>query len=349
LLVPYLRSVAEASSHECLEHLLKEIAKPIIRKIVHSSLQRDLASYGNHRSWQTAEDVSNDVLVKLLTRLQILHADPQQHPISNFRGLVAITTYRTLTDLRRETNRQRANLDKKIRRLFGANINLAIWKDHQGSSLCGYASWRLEEGQKMGAERGHPSPVELFSLVEGLKVDTRRRNTAEVALLILDRIHRPVRLSDLIDALSSLEGAVRTTTIHIDETSASTSQLAHLIAVHPDAETNLETRRSLELLLAELQELNPFQRKALLLNMTDSYGYGIEWFVFTGIATEKDLSDLLEVPLEEFRGLLDRLPMTDKQIAQMLGITPMKVANIRKSVRDRLKRRQQAFFRGRNS
>jgi len=86
------------------------------------------------------------------------------------------------------------------------------------------------------------------------------------------------------------------------------------------------------------------QRKSLLLNMTDSYGYGIEWFLFAKITSEERLASLLELSIEQFRELLDQLPLSDAQIARELGISESKVMNIRRAVRERLNRRRQAFF-----
>src|SRR5258705_11259344 len=107
-----------------------------------------------------------------------------------------------------------------------------------------------------------------------------------------------------------------------------------------------ENHRLLKRLFAEIQKLEIEQRRALLLNMTDSYGYSIEWFLFTRIATEAELADLLGLSVEEFKRLLNDLPITDKEIAKQFGMTPTKVANIRKAVRERLARCRQAFLRG---
>src|SRR5262249_59092658 len=90
-----------------------------------------------------------------------------------------------------------------------------------------------------------------------------------------------------------------------------------------------EKRRLLHRLLLEIQKLDINQRRALLLNMTDSYGYSIEWFLFTKIATEDQLADLVGVSIDEFRGLLNDLPMTDKQIAQRFKMDATRIANIR--------------------
>ena len=78
--------------------------------------------------------------------------------------------------------------------------------------------------------------------------------------------------------------------------------------------------------------------------MTDSYGFGIEWFLFTKIATEEHLARLLEVSIEQFRQLLDDLPLSDAEIAGDLGISQSKVTNMRRAVRERLERRRRDFL-----
>jgi Mn-dependent DtxR family transcriptional regulator len=78
--------------------------------------------------------------------------------------------------------------------------------------------------------------------------------------------------------------------------------------------------------------------------MTDSYGFGIEWFLFTKIATEEHLARLLEVSIEQFREMLNELPMSDAEIARDLGISQSKVTNMRRAVRERLERRRRAFL-----
>src|SRR6185295_2785231 len=117
-------------------------------------------------------------------------------------------------------------------------------------------------------------------------------------------------------------------------------QASPLVTFQPDIIAGLDNRRLLNGLFSEIQHLRLEQRKSLLLNMTDSYGYGIEWFLFTKIATEEHLARLLEVSIEQFRKLLDELPMSDEEIAKDLGISQTKVMNIRRAVRERLDRRR---------
>ena len=343
-LFPYLRSDDDASTRKYLSQLLEEIAKPLIQQIVRHSFKQELSNSAYHAPWQTGEDVTADVLMKVLTRLHSFKADPQGYAISNFRGLVAKTAYRTLTDLRSENNRKRTNLERKIKRLCAASDELAIWKDESGAAICGYSA-QLKEMDMPYRQSRYVSRSDLFAASEKLMTDGRRRNTAEVILFVLNVVGGPVRLSDLIGVVFARQVA-SSQAVPIDQALLHHRHLPALTTVPQNPLASLETRRLLELMFEELRKLKPVQRKSLLLNMTDCYGYGIEWLVFAKIASEEQLAELLELSLAEFRSLLDDLPMTDKRIGELLGLDPMKVANIRKAVRDRLKRRRQEFFRG---
>lgn len=121
-------------------------------------------------------------------------------------------------------------------------------------------------------------------------------------------------------------------------------QASPLVTSAPDYAATIDNHRLLQRLLGEIQKLNTEQRKSLLLNMTDCFGYGIEWFLFTQIATEELLANLLQRSVADFRRLLTQLPMSDEDIARELGTSPTKVMNMRRAVRERLNRRRRAFF-----
>ena len=329
-LLAYFHSADEETTQQQLEYLLDRVAKPIIHRIVRRSERLTVSS--RHES--SVQDVVAETLVKLLARLRILKANPQRRVISNFDGLVATITYRSIADHLRTRNRQRTNLEKKIRRLFAANNDLSIWKDSQSELVSGYIAWRSDEKQFTASR--YPSPAELSAALGEARFKSGKTNTAELILLLLNNVHGPIRFKDLIEAISETVFAQHLNRHEVNDPPP--------ITPIEEAVDVGENRRLLERLFAEIQKLGIEQRKSLLLNMTDSYGYSIEWFAFTGIAKEAQLAELLQVSVEEFRLLLNDLPMTDKQIAKQLGISPTKVANIRKAVRDRLARCRRAFL-----
>lgn len=337
-LLPYLESVDEGLSQEELNRLVQELAKPLIHQILHRSLRLAVAG-DEYKHRLRFEDLTGDVVLRVLQRLRAFKADPARHQIESFAGFVAAITYSALADRSRGERRQRAAFNKKIRRLFSANKELLIWKDSQNNSICGYRSWRRNEATSLETQRTYPTVAELLFLTQECITESGRRNTAEIVLSVLSKIGRPLKLTDLFNVTSPF---VEARTITLNE-----SRYEHSVptlTVQWQPLTDLENRRLLDRLFAEIQKLSVEQRKSLLLNMTNSYGYSIEWFLFANIATEEQLADLLQISVDGFRRLLNDLPMSDKEIAKVLGLSPKRVANIRKAVRDRLVRCKRAFF-----
>lgn len=335
-LVPYLQSDSETDSNQQLQRLLEK-AQPIVYRIARS--MRASSVRGPVYDFNT-QDIFGDVCVRLLQILRAFKDNSKRHPISNYAGLVATTTSTVLSDLLRLKDRQRRNLYEKVRHLISVNPALATWKDAEGNTVCGYAIWRP---RKVSSTKRTPS----FSQ---LKLDFRskefgqeqKRNTAELILLVLDNIGCPVRFDELVDLVSIAVQGVQVQAISINDTHY--VQSGPLVTYQPDIIVGDENQRLLHRLFEEIQGLRVEQRKSLLLNMTDSYGFGIEWFIFTQIATEERLAQLLELTIEQFRQLLNELPMSDIEIARELGITETRVMNIRRAVRERLDRRRRAFF-----
>ncbi len=151
----------------------------------------------------------------------------------------------------------------------------------------------------------------------------------------------------MVDLVNIAAEGVQVQTISIEDKHY--VQSSSLATSQPDIVATIDNHRLLHRLFAEIQNLRLEQRKSLLLNMTDCYGYGIEWFLFSRIATEEHLADLLELSVADFRNLLNDLPMTDDAIARELGISQTRVMNMRRAVRERLERRRRAFFDERTS
>lgn len=284
------------------------------------------------------QDIFGEVCVRLLQQLHLFKRSPEQHPISNFAGLVASVTTTVFSDLLRGRDRQRRSLAQKIRRLIAANPDLETWKDNEGRSICGYCTWRSE---MTGSEKVGPSQMKLDFRSNQLSA-ANKPNTAELILLVLNNAGRPVKFDELVDLVNVAVAGVQIQTISIEDKHY--VQASALVAGQPDLLSQIDNQRLLNRLFTEIQSLRVEQRKSLLLSMGDAYGYGIEWFLFARIATEEHLASLLEISIEQFRKLLVTLPMSDADIALELGVSESKVRNIRAAVRERLKRRRRAFL-----
>ena len=332
-LLPYLQATDKSETQEHLNRLLEK-ARPIVYRIARSvrvGANQSVAPF-------STQDIFGDVCVQLIQKLRACKNDPRQHPISNFSGLVATTTSAVFADFMRGRDRQRRSLYQKIRRLITANPELATWKDDDGSLVCGYAAWRSVHVK--------PAPVAAQMKLDFQSDQFERpikRNTAELILLVLNNVGCPIKFDEFVDLVNIASAGVQVQTINIDDEHF--VQSSPLVSYQPDFIGGIENQRLLNRLIAEIGTLRVEQRKSLLLNMTDSHGFGIEWFLFTQIATEEHLANLLEVSIEEFRRMLNDLPMSDAQIARELGIGESQVRHMRRAVRERLQRRRQAFLR----
>jgi DNA-binding XRE family transcriptional regulator len=102
----------------------------------------------------------------------------------------------------------------------------------------------------------------------------------------------------------------------------------------------VERRAYLALLWKEICELRPLQRAALLLNLRDASGQDmLPLLTLVDVARLSEIAASLDMPVQEFAELWDRLPLDDATMAQRLGVTRQQVINLRKSARERLARR----------
>ena len=111
-----------------------------------------------------------------------------------------------------------------------------------------------------------------------------------------------------------------------------------------DVATGVEQRIYLQRLWAEVCQLLPRQRAAILLNLRDAQGRGIiALFPLLRIASMRQIAVALDMRSEEFANLWNDLPLEDAGIAGLLGVTRQQVINLRKSARERLARRMKGF------
>ena len=158
-----------------------------------------------------------------------------------------------------------------------------LCKDDKDDLICGYAAWK-------SGVRTHSTVPSQLELMFGSNVP-HKKNTAELVLQVLNNLGRPVKLDELVDLVNIASEGVEVQTVSIDDEHF--VQSTPLITLPPDIVGAVDNQRLLHRLFVEIQRLRVEQRKSLLLNMTDSYGYGIEWFLFTKIATEDHLAQLV--------------------------------------------------------
>lgn len=327
LLEPLLSETGGAASDDVLLQLINNHAEPVIKGVIRYKLRLSSASATQQAE---ADDIRQEALVQLLAQLRRFHRVPDQHPISDLRGMAAVIAHRTCYGWMRRQFPERHALKNRLHYLLTRQRGLALWQDRAGKLVAGFAAWREQNKPTI-----HQLPIDLQI--------SKREKLADLVVEFLNRARGPIEFDELVSALATLLG-VRDQPIESigDEENAA----ALLPADEPNPAWQIEKRIFLQRLWEELQQLPINQRAALLLNLKEpSTGAGcITLFPVTGIATVRQIAAALELTAEKFAAIWNELPLEDARIAELLGVTRQQVINARKSGRERLARRLRGFF-----
>jgi RNA polymerase sigma factor (sigma-70 family) len=338
LLLAYLQAIDESESQHLAAQLISEYAEPVIAGVLRYKLGISLTFASSSGVHQEAEDISSEVILELLTRLRKFKADPSQMGIKDFRSLVAVMTYQACSkDLRRK-NPQRARLKSRLRYVLTHWPQLALWKDKNEELICGFAEWQNQRVADASLQlRQLSDNPRAFQQSEFSQETVNEQNPADLLTAIFKWLGGPVPLNNIVQIVASLWGIK-------DYAEGDTGGEGHSLHQMPDTRTDLATevekRIYLENIWTEIRQLPERQRNALLLNLTDATGYGvIALLPVTGIASLRQIAEVLGMSAEQLADIWNDLPMDDATIASHLGVTRQQVINLRKSARERLIRR----------
>jgi RNA polymerase sigma factor (sigma-70 family) len=324
LLLPFVQSTDEARAQVLLTELLSVYAEPIIKKVINHKLR-----FSTTFTQSDMDDVQSDAQMNLLSRLCDCKADPQHKAINDFRNYAAVTAYRACYEYLRRKFPERHKLKNCLRYLLHHNEAFALWETAEGNLLCGFAAWQTEP------ERPPAKGVALLAdeAAQSLPLP-------EILTLVFRCCNAPIEIDELVNLIGEGSGITESLTT----STVSVESLEQIADRRPDIDEQVSQQQQLERLWAEICALPVRQRAALLLNLKDGKGRGcIALFQLTGIATLRQMAELIEMPIEEFARLWNELPIEDARIAALLQLTRQQVINLRKSARERLARRLKIF------
>jgi DNA-directed RNA polymerase specialized sigma24 family protein len=340
LLEPLLRPTSDAQADEFLTKFINEYAEPVIKGIIRYKLH--LSSYHVTQRAE-ADDIHQEVLVQLLAELQQLREQPDAYPISDVRGLTATIAHRVCSRWMRRQFPERHAFKNRLHYLLTRQRGLALWQNENRKLMAGFAVW---QGEKKAASTER---VRQLSDDEGMLAHIRLLRTGRqqelggALVAIFNFLGSPVEFDELVSTLAALLQIRDQPIDSIDHNEDGIEFQA--AAGEPNTAWQVEKRIFLQRLWEEVRQLPLNQRAALLLNLKDAGGHGcIALFPATGIATLRQLAEMLEVDAERLAELWNELPLEDARIAEMLGLTRQQVINARKSARERLTRRLKGFI-----
>jgi RNA polymerase sigma factor (sigma-70 family) len=345
LLLPFVLARDEGASQELLAQLIVDHAEPIIRKIVRSKLRLPAGTSSESRSSEDAEDMRSEVMVQLLSRLSELKENPGEKSINNFQGYVAAITYSAWHEHLRRKHPQRHMLKNKLRYLLAHRASFAVWEADDKQLLCGLADWTNQKTATAGARRikelaAGPEAAERAGLSAH---DIQRWDLASLVAAVFRYVGSCVDVDDMVNLIAQWKGV----SDHVPQDAGNDEAEDPFERVADPRElidTELQRRTYLRRLWAEIRELKPHQRAALLLNLRDADGGDVVSVLpVAGIATISELAAALSMSPDQLAALWNELPLEDLAIAELLGITRQQVINLRKSARERLARRMRTF------
>jgi len=341
----FLQETDESRSEALVALLVYEHAQPVIRNIIRGKLRVSFSSTDGSQSNQDALDIGNDVHTLLLTQLRSVKARPNGNSITNFSSYVAAVTYNACYRYLREKYPQRTRLKNRVRYLLTHNDAFVVWETRQREWLCGFALWRdqnMKPAQvgRLQQLRDNPEAIEA----QGLPAIDLAGPTPNAGALtaIFKWADGPVELDLLVTIIGELYG-IKDEIPEAQTGEEDDSRLPEL-ADGSDLAADVEQRHYLRKLWAEICQLPPRQRAALLLNLRDFQGRGVVALLpLTGVASMRQIADALGMTAETFTGVWNDLPLEDAIIGEYLSITRQQVVNLRKCARQRLARRMRGF------
>jgi len=311
--VEFGRDVNVATNEDVRERLLAERAEKMIRRVIAQRFRP--GRIGILRD-DEREDLGASAMLRVMQRLRSA-ADPGGAAIVNFENYVATVTLHTCDDLVRERLPRRTAAKNRLCYVLIHDPRFAQWSI-DGETVCGLASWRSTQ------------TISRSLFIEQVRHLAGDRDVRRLLSAIFLAAQQPVELEAVVNVAVELWQMIDRPAVMLDEA-------RHLAA---NAETSqIEDREFLDRLWSEIRLLNRQQRAALLLNLRDDSGSATELFSILGVASINEIADTIGLPADAFAALWPELPIEDLRIAAILDVSRQQVINLRKSARDRLRRR----------
>jgi hypothetical protein len=329
ILDSYVNAIDDAAARKAAEVVFARHTIPLLDRIIGFKTW----SYGIEA--QASRDLRSEVLLSLWIRLRkCREGDDQIRCWSTYVKQTIQNTWRTY--LRHKRPKWHA-LKNRIRYLLRTREEFTLWQDDNGEWLCGLTP--AFSGAPVSTERS-TAIVNASSMIDvgcGVARQTPQALGEQLRSLLAEA-GGPVDLDTVVVALFRLQTSDHSV-ISIEEPGVAQA----LTASGPPIDVDIGRREILSQLWREIRTLPLMQRQTLLLNLRAGDDLPvIELLPITGIATVSEIAEALGESVKELIRLWPHLPLDDATIAGKLGKTRQQVINLRKSARDRLKRKLKA-------
>jgi DNA-directed RNA polymerase specialized sigma24 family protein len=330
MLDPLLRRFVDATDDVEAERQLAEVVERHALPLAQAIVRRKLRGYADDRPVRSdardRDDVVGDAMVTLVERLHAERSRAGASAIENFSNYAAAVVHSACAHYLRRRYPERARLKNRLRYVLSTDRRLALWMT-DGELVCGLVAWR-------GRAADPAAGGALRSIVERREQGWATSDRAGLTVASLDLVTAvggPVDFEALVAAVAAAARLIEPRETE-DASALSSREVGHDVAI--------DQRRFLARVWAEIGALPPRQRAALLLNLRDPSGAGLLWLLpIAGVATIRQIAQVLDLPAREFAALWRDIPLDDAAIARRLGCTGQQVINLRMAGRKRLANR----------
>jgi hypothetical protein len=336
LLDSLLLATSDEETDEIISELITRHALPVIKRVIVYKLHLN-----PHRGTELADadDIQQEVILQLLTRLRQSRQQPDLYPISDLRGLTATITHGACARWMQRRFPERHAFKNRLYYLLTHQPGLALWLSESRKQMAGFKLWQGRKDIATVDRFDRLSDAEaLLDRIRSLK-SGKEADWGDVLAAVFDCLGGPVELDKLTGFLAGLLQIEDRPLISLDP--ADESGQPEPPAEQPDLAWQTEKKIFLERAWEEICELPAKQRAALLLNLQREY-HGL--ILARGIATLRQMALALEMSPEKLPEMWNELPLEDAKIAELLQLTRQQVINARKSARKRLTRRLRGFI-----
>src|SRR5262249_7079822 len=145
---------------------------------------------------QDVEDVSGEVMVELIARLQAMKNGGNREAIGSFAGYTAVASYHACNEYLRRKYPNRHRLKNRLRYLLNNEKKFAIWEDERSEWMCGLRKWQPGTA---------PAPAERVAQWREVLGDLPHGQTsrpAEFLAVVFEKLRGPVEFDELVDIMA---------------------------------------------------------------------------------------------------------------------------------------------------
>jgi hypothetical protein len=204
-LIKFIDSTDEEQADLWLVTLIDEHAGPIVREILVSSLGFHLNN-NSAASTQDANDLFNDIITNLLSRLRNIRSDRAHRAVTDFSGYVAATAYNACNLYLRKKYPRRSRLKNRLRYLLSHDATFALWTNEASGLICGFARWRDKgaASPQRSFEKIRQDPVEWMQTAGLASVGIDRARLSHLLNALFQSCGSPVKLDDLVNIVTAI-------------------------------------------------------------------------------------------------------------------------------------------------